>query len=206
MLGRRTWQWVCAWMLACGCAFAQEGDFKPLFNGKDLSGWVGPQDTTLFSVEDGEIVGKTEEGQLKKNEFLVTDRPYTNFELKARVKIHGGNSGIQVRSAREEDGAVGGPQVDVADGFFGVLYDERGPRGIIERYPPEKAAEIAKTGDWNDFVITMNGNRLTVVLNGTTIIDRDDPLFPKTGVIGLQVHAGPPMEVRFKDLMIRELP
>ncbi len=179
--------------------------FRPLFNGKDLSGWVQPDDKEIWSVENGEIVGKTKAGQLKKNEFLVTDRPYTDFVLKAKVKILNGNSGIQFHSKRAENGAVAGPQVDIADGYWGVLYDERGTRGIIERYPPEKAAELAKKGDWNEFTITVKGDHLTAVLNGTTILDREDPMFPKTGIIALQVHAGPPMEVRFKDLSIKTL-
>jgi hypothetical protein len=53
--------------------------------------------------------------------------------------------------------------------------------------------------------VTMKGDHLTITLNGTTVIDRDEPKFDKTGVIALQVHVGPPMEVRFKDLMIKPL-
>jgi hypothetical protein len=196
-------------LLALAAAFPAlaRGDdegFKPLFNGKDLTGWVKPDEEGLFTVEDGEIVGRTE-GDLKKNEFLVTDRPYKDFVLKAKVKIRNGNSGIQFHSKRADDGAVAGPQVDVADGFWGVLYDERGSRGIIERYDPEKAAELARKGDWNDFVITVKGDHLTVELNGTKIIDREDPMFPDDGIIALQVHVGDAMEVRFKDLMIKPL-
>ncbi|GIW87396.1 MAG: hypothetical protein KatS3mg108_1720 [Isosphaeraceae bacterium] len=186
-------------------AEAQDEGFRPLFNGRDLTGWIVPEDETLFSVVDGEIVGKTRAGQLKKNEFLVTDRSYRDFVLRGKVKILSGNSGFQVRSTRSPNGAVAGPQVDVADGFFGVLYDEGGTRGIIERFDPARAAEVARKGDWNEFEITVKGNHLKAVLNGTTIIDREDPLFPKEGVIALQVHVGPPMEVRFKDLMIKEL-
>lgn len=180
-------------------------DFKPLFNGKDLSGWVRPEDASLFTVENGEIVGRTKEGQLKKNEFLVSDRDYKDFVLKAKVKVLGGNSGIQFHSKRDANGAVAGPQADAADGFWGVLYDERGTRGIIERYDPEKAAKLVKEGDWNDMELTVKGNHLTVVLNGTTIIDREDEKFPPNGVIAFQVHAGPPMEVRIKDVMIKSL-
>jgi hypothetical protein len=184
---------------------ARADDFKPLFNGEDLSGWVQPEDKSIWSVEDGEIVGKTKQGQLKKNEFLVTDRPYRNFVLKAKVKILNGNSGIQFHSKREENGAVAGPQVDIADGYWGVLYDERGKRGIIERYDPEKAKELAKKGDWNAFEVSMKDNHLVVHLNGTKILDRQDDQFPEDGIIALQVHAGPPMEVRFKDLEIKPL-
>lgn len=186
-------------------AWAEDEGFTPLFNGKDLSGWITPDDTSLFTVVDGEIVGKTKAGQLKKNEFLVLEKPYTDFVLKAKVKVLGGNSGIQFRSKRSDDGAVAGPQADAADGYWGVLYDEKGTRGIIERYDPEKAKTLAKVGDWNELVVRMEGDHLTVHLNGTKVIDRTDDKFPDTGVIALQVHAGPPMEVRFKDMAIKPL-
>ncbi len=175
----------------------------PLFNGKDLEGWVLPEDKALFTVENGEIVGRTA-GDLKKNEFLVTPKSYKDFTLKAKVKLRNGNSGIQVRSKRAADGAVSGPQADVADGYWGLLYDERG-RGILERYPEEEAAKIVKEKDWNDMAITFKGKRLTVVLNGVTVIDREDKEFPDEGVVALQVHVGPPMEVRYKDVTIEEL-
>src|SRR3954470_3906046 len=111
--------------LSAPMAFAQEGDFKPLFNGKDLSGWVPPEDKDLFQVENGEIVGRTK-GDLKKNEFLVTDKPYGDFTLKAKVKYKNGNSGIQFRSKRAENGAVSGPQADIAAGYWGLFYEEKG--------------------------------------------------------------------------------
>ena len=167
----------------------EPGEFHPLFNGRDLSGWVTPEDKSLFTVEDGQIVGRTK-GDLKKNEFLVTEKPYGDFVLKAKVKIRNGNSGIQFRSKRKDDGVVSGPQADVADGFWGLLYEERG-RGILERYPEEKAKELVKTDDWNEFVITAKGQHVTIDLNGTRIIDREDPKFDKDGIIALQVHVGP---------------
>ncbi len=178
-------------------------EFHPLFNGKDLTGWVTPADKELFTVEDGVIVGRTK-GNLKKNEFLATEKPYRDFVLKAKVKFRNGNSGIQIRSKRADDGVVSGPQADIADGYWGLLYEERG-RGILERYPEKKAAELVKRDDWNDFVITFKGKQLTIDFNGVRVIDRKDPEFADQGIIALQVHVGPAMEVRFKDLMIQEL-
>jgi hypothetical protein len=178
--------------------------FKPLFNGKDLSGWVGPDIKGLFTVEDGEIVGRSKAGELKKNEFLVTDKPYGDFVFRAKVKYKNGNSGIQFRSARAADGAVAGPQADIAKGYWGLLYEER-RRGILERYPEKEAASLVKEGDWNQFEITAEGQHVVIKLNGTTVIDRTDPMFDKTGIIALQLHAGPPMEVRFKDVEIKPL-
>jgi hypothetical protein len=182
----------------------EPGRFRPLFNGKDLSGWVTPLDKSLFTVENGEIVGRTKE-LLKKNEFLATDRPYGDFVLKVKVKFRNGNSGIQFRSKRKDDGVVSGPQADVADGYWGLLYEERG-RGILERYPEDKADALVKKNDWNEFVIAAKGSHVTIDLNGTRIIDRADPKFDKEGIIALQIHVWKePMEVRFKDIEIKEL-
>jgi hypothetical protein len=55
-------------------------------------------------------------------------------------------------------------------------------------------------------VITAKGSHVTIDLNGTRIIELDDPTFDKDGIIALQIHRWPePMEVRFKDIEIKEL-
>ncbi len=190
-------------LIAPALAYAQDDGFTPLFNGNDFDGWVTPDDKELFAVEEGVIVGRTK-GDLKKNEFLVTKKEFGDFVLKAKVKIRNGNSGIQFRSKRADDGAVSGPQADVADGFWGLFYEERG-RGILERYPEDQANALVKQDDWNDFAITAKGDHVTIELNGTKVIDRRDPEFAPQGIIALQVHVGPAMEVRYKDLMIKRL-
>jgi Domain of Unknown Function (DUF1080) len=185
---------------------AQESaGFRPLFNGKDLTGWVTPEDKSLFTVENGEIVGRTGDKPLKKNEFLATEKSYGDFVLKAKVKIRNGNSGIQFRSERTPSGVVKGPQADVADDQWGLLYEEQ-RRGILQRYPLEDAKKLLSADGWNAFVITATGSHVTIDLNGTRIIDRDDPKFDKEGIIALQIHVWKePMEVRFKDIEIKEL-
>jgi hypothetical protein len=188
---------------AIGLSGQESGKAQSLFNGKDLSGWVTPDDKSLFTVEDGEIVGRTR-GDLKKNEFLATAKPYRDFVLRAKVKYRNGNSGIQFRSTRAPDGVVSGPQADVAEGYWGLLYEER-RRGILERYPEDKANKLVKKDDWNEFVITARGKHVTIDLNGTRVIDRTDDKFDDDGIIALQVHVGPPMEVRYKDIEITEL-
>jgi hypothetical protein len=192
--------------LAAASVSAQESaGFHPLFNGKDLTGWVTPEDKSLFTVENGEIVGRTTDKPLKKNEFLVTGKSYGDFVLKAKVKIRNGNSGIQFRSARKPDGVVSGPQADVADDQWGLLYEER-RRGELKRFPLDQAKKLLNADGWNEFVITAKGSHVTIDLNGTRIIDLDDPKFDKEGIIALQIHRWPdPMEVRFKDIEIKEL-
>lgn len=189
----------------CGCKVtAAEEGFTSLFNGKDLEGWVKPESTDCsFSVEDGAIVGRTN-GKLKKNEFLCTPKPYSNFIFKAKVKIRNGNSGIQFRSARADDGAVSGPQADVADGYWGLLYEER-RRGILERYPKEEAEKLVKKDAWNDFRIEAKGKHVLIFINDTKVIDRKDDAFDDSGIIALQVHVGPAMEVSYKDIEIKVL-
>ncbi len=191
-------------VLVSGTFVARADDgFKPLFNGKDLTGWVTPSDKSLFTVEDGAIVCRTK-CTPNFNPFLATDKPYADFILKMKVKIRNHNSGIQFRSKRNDDGSMVGPQADVADGFWGLLYEERG-RGILERYPEEKANALVKRGDWNEFVIEARGDHAIIHFNGVKIIDRVDPKFEPAGLIGLQVHVGPAMEVRFKDIEIKVL-
>lgn len=197
------WAALPAVVLGLTTARADDSGFHPLFNGKDLTGWISPTDASIFRVENGEIVGKTD-GKLKRNEFLTTVKPYADFVLKAKVKLINHNSGIQFRSQRSGDGVIAGPQADAADDYWGLLYEERG-RGILERYPEDKVAKLVKPQDWNDFVITARGSHITIDLNGTRIIDRNDPKFSPSGIIALQVHVGPPMEVRFKDIKIKEL-
>lgn len=182
---------------------ADEAGFKPLFNGTDFSGWVLPDNQALFTVENGEIVGRTKtKTDLKKNEFLVTAKPYGDFTLKAKFKYKSGNSGVQFRSKRADDGTVAGPQADIATGYWGLFYEERG-RGILERFPAKEAAALIHENDWNDLMITAEGDHVTITLNGTKTTDRVDPVFAKSGIIALQVHAGQINDIRFKDLMIK---
>src|SRR5690242_16372825 len=94
------------------CAKAED-KFQPLFNGKNLDGWVG--DTKLWSVEDGAIAGTTDDTTLKQNTFLATEKKYKNFVLKLKFKLRDGNSGVQFRSKTFDDFVVRGYQADIAD-------------------------------------------------------------------------------------------
>src|SRR5687768_18491410 len=98
--------------VACHPAMAQDG-FRPLFNGKDLTGWEGNPE--LWSVEDGCITGKTTgPEQLAYNQFLIwRGGVVKNFELRAKIKQSGNNTGIQYRSKELPEGgkwSVGGYQ------------------------------------------------------------------------------------------------
>ncbi|HEX4589018.1 MAG TPA: PVC-type heme-binding CxxCH protein, partial [Gemmataceae bacterium] len=95
---------------------------KEFFNGKDLTGWIG--DPKLWSVENGEIVGKSP--GIKHNQFLVSDLVATDFKLSLKIKLvpNEGNSGVQFRSEPLPDGEMRGPQADAGAGWWGKLYEE----------------------------------------------------------------------------------
>ncbi len=111
---------------------------RPLFNGKDLTGWEG--NPKLWSVQDGAITGKTGEDaetKLKHNTFLVwRGGTVSDFELTFKYRIEKGNSGVQYRSRELDKGEFGpiisGYQADFEAGpkFSGILYEEKA-RGIL---------------------------------------------------------------------------
>jgi Domain of Unknown Function (DUF1080) len=181
-------------------------DFKPLFNGKDLEGWEATE-PELWSVKDGMIIGKQGKNQLKKNTFLATKEKYADFVLKASVRLvkDEGNSGIQFRTRILPDGTARGYQADVAKGFWGLLLDEGSPKRLIIKRPVPEAVKKLKPDEWNDYEITAKGHHITLVLNGIKSVDLEDPTGDLSGVIALQLHVGPAMEVQFKDIKIKEL-
>jgi hypothetical protein len=170
---------------------------KTLFNGRDLAGWTG--DPSLWSVENGEIVGRTTTG-LKKNEFLVSDLTARNFRLTLEVKLvdDRGNSGVQFRSEAQPGGGVKGYQADIGVGWWGKLYEEHG-RGLLW---PEGGETHIRPGLWNRYEIVAVGSRVRTYLNDRPCVELADPAGSKRGVFALQLHGGGPMEVRFRNLQL----
>jgi len=202
---------LCAMALClAGPAWAEANDegFVPLLNGKDLTGWEGDPD--LWTVEDGVIVGSTHDKKIEHNTFLISEKEYGDFTLRLKVKLENHNSGIQFRSEVHPDYVVSGYQADVAEQtYFGMLYEEK-LRGIMPYWnamtDEERAAVFAaaKPHDWNDYEIICKGDLIQMKLNGKLVCDIVDPDGAKKGVIAFQLHAGDPMRVYFKDIMIKE--
>ncbi len=170
-----------------------------LFNGNDLTGWTG--DASLWSVENGEIVGRTE--GLEHNAFLVSDIAPADFRLTLEMKLtpNEANSGVQIRSKPLPDGEMLGYQADAGAGWWGKLYEESG-RALLWDKPGE---QHVKPNDWNQYEIVVVGSRVQTSINGQPCVDLDDPLGARRGVIGLQVHSGGKTEVRFRNLKLELL-
>ena len=198
------------------------------FNGTDLAGWDG--DMERWSAEDGAIVGRsTKDNPLGTSTYLTWGgKMPDDFELRARVRIAGGNSGIQYRSHRvngQADMAGFQMDLDAQDAYTGVLYEGLGrglmsargeqvewsPTGkrVVAQFAPDaRLKPVIRHGDWNEFRIEARGTRVRHWINGTLmsdVTDGDASRFRRGGQIGLQLHAGPPMEVRWKDIEIRPI-
>jgi hypothetical protein len=215
----------CAFTFCLAAAsFAQEG--KSLFDGKSLDGWDG--NSKFWSVVDGAITGKTTaENPTKGNTFLLwKGGEVADFELSLKFKIVGGNSGVQYRSVDKGNHVVNGYQADfdTDNVYTGMLYEEGG-RGIVakrstkvrvtadgkievvgETTSDKEILDTVKKGDWNDYRIVAKGNHLQHYLNGkltVDVVDEQESKAAKKGILALQLHAGPPMTVQFKDIVLK---
>jgi len=199
--------------LACGAATA-EVEWKPLFNGKDLSGWVQRGGKAGYQVVDGTIVGSAVSGT--GNSFLCTDRDYADFVLEYEFKVDPRlNSGVQIRSkCYDQDtevywedkvrpipaGRVHGYQVEIdpdpkRNRWWSAGIYEEATRGWL--YPgegggdgkafTEQGARIFKAGDWNQVRVECRGDSIKTWLNGEPRADLVDSRV-RSGFIGLQVH------------------
>jgi len=202
--------WFVVLFLATAQAFAQataERSWVSLFDGKDLSGWKN-NGSEKWVVDDGAILGESTVG---KYGYLTTEKTYRDFNLRLRFKCEtDGNSGVFTRSRITGESPKTGPdiegmQVEVdPTRHTGGIY-ESGGRGWVA-LPTSEGERAIKPRDWNDLEILAQGNHFTTRLNGIQIVDFTDPA-PKftEGVIGLQLHTGGGVKIRFKDIYIQEL-
>ena len=190
-------------------AVAEELDRSiSLFDGKSFQGWEG--NLNAFRIEDGAIVGGSLKKPVPRNDYLCTKKTYTDFELRLKFKVlgKGANAGIQIRSERvPNSNEMIGYQADLGDNWWGCLYDERRHK-LLTGPPEEKRSKIIRRNDWNEYVIRCKGRRVQLSINGHQTVDYTEPdeSIPKVGVIGLQIHAGPPCEAWYKDIELVKLP
>ncbi|WP_422931047.1 family 16 glycoside hydrolase [Singulisphaera sp. PoT] len=187
-------------------AYVETAGFVPLFNGKDLTGWEG--DKKLWSAKDGILTG-TSPG-LDHNDFLATEQSYGDFVLKLTFRLTGqedSNSGVQFRSERIPGHEMRGYQADIGKGYWGSLYDESRRNKVLVQ-GDEKAVKGLNMGGWNEYVVKAIGNKITLTLNGVTSVKytEEDPTIAREGKIAVQIHAGGPLKIEFKDVLIQPLP
>ena len=154
---------VCGATMAIG---AEDDGFKPLFNGKDLTGWDngrGGEPGAAWVVEDGALTLKGKGGG-----YVWTKERFGDFVLDLEVQTKG-NSGLFFRTDNPQSPVQTGieMQVERAGGpgrkhGFGSLYDLLAP-----------SKEVGKPDDWNRVVLTAKDNKITIEINGEQVIDAD---------------------------------
>jgi hypothetical protein len=181
-------------------------DWAPLFNGKDLTGWVqiGHE---KWDVADGTIHGIA---VTREYGYLQTEKSYKDFEMSLRFKCEGegGNSGVFFHVWFKPGTATvtKGPQFEIDCGLgkhTGGVYDQS-RKWIV--WPSPENESVVRPDDWNEYLLKVDGNHYVARLNGVLMIDYTDPK-PESddGPIALQLHSGGKGNYRFKDILIRDL-
>ena len=188
--------------------------FVPLFNGKDMSGWIGNV-TGYIPEADGKLACSPNRG--KGN--LYTEKEYANFVLRFDFKLTpGANNGLGIRAPTEGDAAYVAMEIQILDDPAEV-YKNIKPwqhHGSIYNVVPAKPGHLKPTGEWNSEEVTADGRHIVVKLNDVVIVDANlddvkDPQILKahpglartTGHIGFLGHGSP---LAFRNIRIKELP
>ena len=212
-------------------AFAKEG--KSLFDGKTLDGWNGDPkfwkvaDGAIVGQTTKETPTRGNTFIIWKGGVLK------DFDLTLDFKIEGGNSGIQyrsfVKSGKHDGWRIGGYQADfeAGDRYSGICYGEAF-RGILsdrgfhttltlndkgklqknaKKFGDSKEiGKAVKKREWNTYRITAKGFHFVHYINGvktTELTDNDEKARRVDGVLALQLHAGNPMKVSFRNILLK---
>ncbi|MGV3772395.1 MAG: family 16 glycoside hydrolase [Verrucomicrobiales bacterium] len=183
----------------------QQGRCKPIFNGKDLSGWTKIEGGE-WTVENGVLIGRNginwTTNPEKTGSWLSTKRQYSDFRLELQFTVNKqGNSGIFIRSSHEKNPAFTGYEMQIYDAP-GSPASKHGPGSLYDLAAPEKNV-IRGAGEWNFVTIIAQGPKIRIEMNGEKILETEQNRNTK-GFIGLQNHDDK-SEVRFKNIRLEIL-
>ena len=229
----KRFMFCCVMLVLLSCAASDKkkaeadtkSDVEVLFSGKDLTGWKGS--SKFWSVKDGVIFGNTHINKTRGNTFLIYQgEDVTDFHLTFEARCFGNNSGVMYRSkvVDEKNFSMAGYQCDIHPKapFTCMIYgerlkgrgiiitrgqkmviDEAGKKKVLSKEKPEKV-DITK---WNTYEVICKGNKIIQKLNGKVALELEDNHKGKLlkGKIGLQLHAGAPMKVEFKNIKLKRL-
>jgi hypothetical protein len=167
-------------------AEAAEG-FAPLFNGLDLEGWTG--DTSGYAAEDGKIVIHPERGSGN----LYTVKEYADFVLRFEFKLTpAANNGLGVRAPLEGDAAYAAMELQILEDGSPIYWGLKPYQyhGSIYGVVPARRGALKPIGEWNTEEVTVRGPRITVVVNGTTVVDADIDAASAGGTVDGRDHPG----------------
>ena len=159
-----------------------------LFNGSDLSGWVGNKQD--YVAENGTIAVKTDQGGSGN---LYTEKQYADFVLRFEFQLTpGANNGLGIRTPMEGDAAYAGMELQILDNDA-EMYAKLQPyqyHGSVYGVIPAKRGFLKPTGEWNYEEVEVKGTRVKVTLNGEVILDGDIAEASKNGTLDKKDHPG----------------
>ncbi|MFA7693107.1 MAG: DUF1080 domain-containing protein [Candidatus Hydrogenedentales bacterium] len=161
-----------------------EEGFVSIFNGVDLSGWVG--DTKGYAVEDGCMV-------CKPGGNIYTEKEYADFIFRFEFKLTpSANNGVGIRAPLKGSASYDGMEIQILDDRHPKYKDlhEYQAHGSIYGVVPAKRDHLKPVGEWNTEEIIADGRRIKVILNGVTIVDADIDEASKDGTIDGKEHPG----------------
>ncbi|MEZ4969384.1 MAG: DUF1080 domain-containing protein [Flavobacteriaceae bacterium] len=179
--------------------FAQDPVLKSAFNGKNLKGWIVPENNIWWSVENGIL--RTKSGPDKKGSILWTDKEYTDFVFETDFRYDEGtvDTGIFLRSDTQQ----------IQMGISGSLKrDMTGSPYIVgKKYPVEaqNVKEILKPKEWNTIKVIAIAGYYEVWLNNKHVMSYTSDSYVKTGPIGLQLHPNTEMTASFRNIKIGKM-
>ena len=176
-------------IVSCSTTKSLEKGYTSLFNGKDLSGWVGNK--TSYTVKNGEIVVAPTEGT--GGGKLLTVKEYSNFVLRFEFQLTpGANNGLGIHAPLEGDAAYQGKELQILDNTA-EKYKDLKPyqyHGSVYGLMPAKRGYLKPTGQWNLQEVYVNGPKFKVILNGTVILDVNINQATKDGTMDGNSHPG----------------
>lgn len=191
--------------------------FKILFDGTNMHHWTG--NTSDYFIRDGVLVVEPQ-GKNTRTNNLYTKEQYDNFVFRFEFMLTpGANNGLGIRTPMEGDAAYVGMELQILDNDAPIYKDleEHQYHGSVYGVIPAKRGYLNPVGEWNYQEVIANGDRITITLNGTIILDgdireaskngtldnRDHPgLLNEKGHIGFLGHGS---ELKFRNIRIKEL-
>jgi len=192
----------CAVFLTSATALVAGPKLKPIFNGKDLSGWEVPDGNDVagwYKAVEGVL--KIQSGSKKKGSILWSKKKYRNFVVEFEFRMGEGrvDSGMHVRTK---------DQIQI--GISGSLNRDMTCSPYIpgKGYPVEakNIKKLLRPKDWNTMRIQAIGKEYTVWLQGEKVMTYKSDSAIDEGPIGIQLHGGRVMGIDYRKLKLAELP
>ncbi len=177
----------------------KEPGLKKIFNGRDLKGWVVPENNIWWTVQNGILTAINDPE--KKGSILWTEKKYKDFIFKTDFRFGKGtvDSGIFIRTDREQ----------IQLGISGSLKRDMtcSPYIAGKGYPVEarNIKKLLKPHDWNTVKVKAVGSRYTVWLNGEEVMTYQSETAVEKGPVGLQLHPNKDMQIDFRNINLAEL-